>query len=143
VYVHFVWATLNREKVISSDVEPLLYRAIAAACRKIKGMPLEIGGLEDHVHALVRMPGTVCNAEMAKAMKGSSSHLFNSVTNPGQLFRWQGGYGALSVSPKDLPAAREYIRNQKQRHAENRIEEEWERIETPDDNAVEDEQTIW
>ncbi len=58
VYVHFVWAPWDRAKLITPEIETVLFRAIAAACRKLNGQPIEINGTEDHVHVLARLPGT-------------------------------------------------------------------------------------
>ena len=120
-YIHFVWATWDRDRLITSEFEAGLYSGIAGACRDLKGQPLEIGGTEDHVHVLVRLPATVSIADMAQKMKGSSSHLVNHALQPGLSFRWQGTYGAVSVSPQDVARVRAYIRNQKRHHADNEL----------------------
>ena len=140
VYVHFVWATWDREKLITPEYEIVLYRSIAAACRKLKGQPLEIGGTVDHIHVLVRLPGTVCTAEMAKEMKGSSSHLLNTLHPSPRPFRWQGSYAASSVSRSAVPTIRDYIRNQKAHHAANTIQMEYERCVELEDDGTEDEE---
>ena len=140
VYVHFVWATWDREKIVTPEYEAVLYRSIAAACRKLKGQPLEIGGTMDHIHVLVRLAGTVCTAEMAKEMKGSSSHLLNTLQQSARSFRWQGSYAASSVSRSFVPTVRAYIRNQKAHHAANTIDVEYERCaESEHDDFLEEE----
>ena len=143
VYVHFVWATWDREKRITPELEAVLYRCIAAACRKLKGQPLEIGGVEDHIHVLARLPGTVCTAEMAKEMKGSSSHLVNTLHPSPRPFRWQGTYAAFSVSRDLVPTVRAYIRNQKEHHAANSIAAEYEYCAAPETDGSDDDVTEW
>ena len=138
VYVHFVWATWDREKSITSEVKLKVYPCIAAECRGLGGFPIEIGGMEDHVHALVRMPATACIADMGKAMKGGSSHLANSTLNLATSFRWQGSYGAFSVSRDEVQTVRMYIRNQREHHSSNTIIEEYERSSDLADSAPED-----
>jgi REP element-mobilizing transposase RayT len=86
-----------------------------------------INGMEDHVHALVRMKSTVSVAVLAKQMKGDSSHFINHVIVPEASFRWQSTYGAFSVSPDGVAAVERYIRNQKEHHAGGTITAEWER----------------
>jgi len=127
-YIHFVWATWDREPIIEEAIETRLYAGIADACRNMKGQPLEIGGTADHVHVLVRLPATVSIAEMAQQMKGISSHLVNHVLKPNSKFRWQGAYGALSVSPNDVASIRAYIRSQKEHHANDSLEVELEQV---------------
>ena len=72
---------------------------------------LEIGGTEDHVHVLVRIPPTVNVAQVVKQVKGSSSHLVTHRVEGGAGFKWQGCYGAFSVSRWDVPKIRHYIQN--------------------------------
>lgn len=127
IYIHFVWATWNRAPLIGPALEASLYACIARECWDLKCELIVIGGTEDHVHALVRLHSTVSVAALAKAMKGSSSHLVTHMLTPGGAFKWQGTYGAFSVSPDDLEQVRTYIEYQKERHARSSICPQWER----------------
>lgn len=124
VFVHFVWATWDREACLTPDVQAELYACIADRCRALKAQPLEIGGIADHVHALARVPATVAMAQLAHDMKGASSHLMNHVLRPGGNSRWQGAYGAFSVSPGEVAEVRAYIRHQAEHHAQDTLEGE-------------------
>ncbi len=116
VFVHAVWATWDRLPFLTPEVEAAVYADVRAECARLGVELLEIGGIEDPVHILVRVPATVCVADLIKQVKGASSHLAtHHVTGPGG-FRWQGGYAAFSVSQDGLPAARAYIRDQKRHH---------------------------
>jgi REP element-mobilizing transposase RayT len=84
-------------------LERPLFACIAAKCEELKSQPLRIGGTEDHVHVLARLHPMVAVAELAKGMKGSSSHLITHEVDPDAGFKWQGSYGAFSVSPEDVP----------------------------------------
>jgi putative transposase len=126
VYVHYVWATWDRKPLITPELEPRLYAAIAAECRSVKCVPDEIGGTEDHVHVLLRLHQTVTIAQAAQAMKGGSSHLSTHRLEAEQ-FKWQGAYGAFGVSQERLDRVRNYIRQQKEHHRNNDLEPEWER----------------
>ena len=75
LYLHCVWATWDRLPLVTDDIEARLYAAIAAKCRELKCVPLAIGGVEDHVHLVVRLHTTVSVAQLLKGVKGSSSHL--------------------------------------------------------------------
>jgi REP element-mobilizing transposase RayT len=79
------------------------------------------------VHCLVRLHSPVSVATLAHDIKGASSHLITHLIAPGQGFKWQGNYGAFSVSPGELDPVRAYIRNQKQHHAGSTTRSEWER----------------
>jgi REP element-mobilizing transposase RayT len=135
VYVHFVWATWDRLPYIAPSLEPSIYACIASKCQELKSELLAIGGTQDHVHVLVRLHSTVAVAELAKGMKGASSHLVTHELTPNQAFKWQGSYGAFSVSPSDVPRIRAYVRNQKKHHASGDVWEEWERCEEIEDDV--------
>ena len=81
---------------------------------------IAIGGMEDHVHLLVRMPATLSAAALVKQVKGASSHLVNPVHGQGATFRWQGRYGAFSVSRQHVERIRRYVLNQESHHREGR-----------------------
>jgi len=130
LYLHLVWATWNREPLLTSDIQPRVYAAIAKKCRRLKCEPLAIGGVEDHVHVLVRLHPTVSVAHLVKHLKGSTSHLVNHELRPDAFFRWQGAYSAFTVRRKDVPRLQAYIRRQAEHHASGRIEPMWE-IESP------------
>jgi putative transposase len=127
IYVHIVWATWNREPLITQEMQIPLYACIADQCRKVGAVPLEIGGVENHVHVLVRYPATLTVPQLAHDMKGASSHLIRQRLFPGTDFRWQGSYGARSVDPEGVPVVRAYIRRQPEHHAEGTMRPEWER----------------
>lgn len=73
LYMHLVWATWDRLPLITVPVERLVYPAIRAGCTGLGVEVLELGGIEDHVHLLARIPTTVSIAELAKQVKGASS----------------------------------------------------------------------
>jgi putative transposase len=88
-----------------------------------------INGTEDHVHLVTSIPPTLSISEFVKKIKGSSSHYRNKVMLPEtERFRWQAGYGAFSLSKRQLDIAIAYVENQKQRHADNQL---WTALEPP------------
>src|SRR6188472_782208 len=64
LYVHFVWATWDRLPLITPQAEARIYNCIAAKCHELKCDPIAIGGIEDHVHLLVRLAPTVAPATL-------------------------------------------------------------------------------
>lgn len=128
LYIHLVWSTWDRLPLITSEIEPRLYSAIAEKCRELKCVPLEIGGISDHTHVLVRFHTTVPIATLVKEIKGSSSHLVTHVIQPGEPFKWQGAYGAFTIRKSEVPTVKRYIQNQKEHHAENSLVTELEEV---------------
>jgi REP-associated tyrosine transposase len=128
VYVHYVWTTWSRKPLISAELRRRIYACIAAKCEELRCELLEIGGTEDHVHVLARVHSLVSVAELAKGMKGASSHLVNHDLAPDGFFRWQGNYGAFSISEREIGPVRDYIRRQEEHHANDLLRPEWEQI---------------
>jgi len=129
VFVHLIWGTWDRLPLVSEQITVRLYAALAAKCREHKCVPLVIGGVENHVHLLVELYSTISVADLVKELKGASSHLVTHEIAPGEFFKWQGSYGAVSVNPEELDIVVRYIRNQKQHHAENKLILAWEKVE--------------
>lgn len=126
LYLHSVWATWDRMPLLVPAIEQTVYAAILAKCHELDCEPLAIGGTVDHVHLLVRFPTTLAVADLVKEVKGATSYL---VTHQGaeESFKWQGSYGAFTVSKESVPRVRAYVEGQKQHHSSGAIVEEWER----------------
>ncbi len=81
-----------------------------------------IGGVGDHVHALLILPPTMPLAKAVQFLKGSSSKWINETVGE---FSWQEGYGAFSVSASQTADVVRYIQNQHAHHAKKTFEEEF------------------
>lgn len=127
LFVHYVWATWDRNPLILPAFEARLYTSITAKCEELKRQSIAIGGDLDHMHLLVRVAPSISIAQLIKDVKGSSSHLMNHEIAPEREFKWQGSYGAFTVSRNALPKAINYIRGQKGHHANRRTFDEWEK----------------
>ncbi len=131
LYLHAVWATWDRLPLITPDFEPRLYGVINEKCHELKADPLVLGEMPDHLHLLVRLPTTLAVATLLKEVKGSSSHLVTHEIEP-EFFKWQGAYGAFTLAKADVPNVIDYIRRQKEHHAEQTAWTDWERCEIQD-----------
>jgi len=127
LYVHCIWATWDRSPLLTPDIESRIYESMAAKCLELRCDAIAIGGDLDHVHLLAKFVSTISIAELVQGVKGSSSHLMNHEIAPKREFRWQGSYGAFTVSPNGVKQVTEYILNQKIHHSERRTFEDWER----------------
>lgn len=116
LYVHCIWSTWNREPLITPEIEAAIYADIRIECRKVNAELLEIGGTEDHIHVLVKIPATLCISDLLKQIKGSSSHMATHTVPGGGNFKWQGAYAAFTVSEYEVAKVRNYVRNQKEHH---------------------------
>jgi putative transposase len=59
---------------------------------------LQVGGVEDHIHALVTAGPTIAPFQIAQFLKGGSSKWIHEEFPMLRNFSWQDGYGAFTVS---------------------------------------------
>jgi len=116
LYLHLVWATWDRNPWITPQNERLIYRCIVNQIQKLGCQVLVINGVEDHIHLVIKLRSTVTIAELVKKAKGVSSRFINNHGGINDHFKWQGGYGAFTVSRWDLPKIINYVKNQKDHH---------------------------
>ena len=114
LYAHLVWATWDRAPLITPAIRDRIYPMMQRHAVNLGAEVLAIGGIEDHVHVLVRFPSRVPIAELVRCMKGGSSYLATQVM--GAIFRWQGSYGAFTVSERGVDRVRAYVLNQEAHH---------------------------
>ena len=116
LYLHLVWATMERMPLLTPELRPRVYAVIQRQISTLNSEVVAIGGMEDHVHVLLRFPTTVTVSTLAGRIKGASSHFVTQVLGRHDLFRWQGGYGAFTISKTGVARVRDYILNQEERH---------------------------
>lgn len=131
LYYHLVWSTQNRLPRIAAQEEVIIRRSFDLTCDDLKLIPHAVGFMPDHLHVAVSIPPSVTLSESVRRLKGASSHAVNKFidrTN-GQVFSWQGEYGALTFGDLALPYVVTYIQDQARRHAEQRTIKKMERFE--------------
>ena len=124
LFYHFVFSTKNRYPFLGSELRPTVHSYLGGILRDVGGIPLEIGGVADHVHVLSPLKPTQSVSAVLREMKrGSSEWIHHSLRV--RKFAWQTGYGAFSVSPGDVPGVRRYISTQVQHHSTRTFQEEY------------------
>lgn len=127
LYLHLVWSTWDRLPLLSLHLVPHVYGTFHAKCAEFGCELLSVGGTSNHVHLLIRWSTTVSIADLVKGLKGTSSHLVNQEINREEVFKWQGGYGAFTISKGHVAGVRRYIENQEAHHREGTTEADLER----------------
>jgi putative transposase len=123
--IHVIFSTKNREKTLSDDLRPNLWAYMAGIAHNQGFETMIVGGIEDHVHALLVLPPSLPLAKAVQFLKGSSSKWINDNRATDSRFAWQEGYGAFSVSSSQTSEVVRYIREQKAHHARKGFEEEF------------------
>jgi putative transposase len=120
---HIVFSTKDRFPFINPTIKPRLYEYTGGAIRGIGGICLEIGGIEDHVHMLVKLKPTLPVSEFLRELKPNVTNWARRELVP--KFEWQNGYGAFSVGESQVASVRGYIQNQVEHHKKVSFEEEF------------------
>ncbi len=120
VLFHLVFSTAQRQSSIREPEK--LWAYLAGIARNLHIEPLAIGGINDHVHLLVRLPTKLTLAEAVQKLKANSSRWLGA---HGEWCGWQEGYGAFSVSASNLESVKTYIRNQAEHHRKRSFEDEF------------------
>ena len=93
--------------------------------RAHKMTALQVGGIEDHIHALVTAPATLAPSQIAQFLKGDSSKWMHDEFPALRNFGWQDGYGAFTVSHSNVDEVRRYIARQKEHHRKTSFRDEF------------------
>jgi putative transposase len=86
---------------------------------------LAIGGVADHMHALISLPATLSVAKAAQLLKGNSSKWIRTTFPKLRGFEWQEGYGAFSIGISGVDRTASYIRNQPAHHRTHSFRDEF------------------
>jgi REP element-mobilizing transposase RayT len=120
---HVVFATKERTPLITAELKPKLHAYLGGTARELSCIALEVGGVADHVHILVKIKPTIAVSEVIKQLKANSSGWANKLTRG--RFAWQSRYGACTVSESQVEKVRSYIRHQEEHHRGTSFEEEF------------------
>ena len=89
------------------------------------GIMIEIGGMSDHVHMLIKIKAAVSLANLIRHIKAGSSKWVSGNFSNTRYFAWQTGYGAFTVSESLVDRVCYYIQNQKRHHAKQSFDDEY------------------
>ncbi|HUF03868.1 MAG TPA: IS200/IS605 family transposase [Aridibacter sp.] len=124
LFYHLVFSTKERRRFLKPNVESRIWDFIGGIARHNGLTPIRVGGIEDHIHALLLAPPKYSVSQIAKFIKADSSRWIKSELGY-DLFSWQDGYAAFSVSKRTVPKVRQYIEEQRIHHGRMSFENEY------------------
>jgi putative transposase len=129
VYLHLIYSTKHRYPFLTDPtLRGNLHAYLSKVSRTLKSPSIQVGGVADHVHLLVRFGRTGSIADLIRELKRSSSKWLKLQASDLSKFEWQLGYGAFSVSPAHVDVLVEYIKNQEKHHQRMTFQQEFRRI---------------
>ena len=142
LHYHVLFSTKNRERWLVPEIEQCVWRFIGGIARAHRMTALQVGGVEDHIHALVTAPPTIAPCQIAQFLKGDSSKWIHEEFSTLRNFGWQDGYAAFTVSKSNIPQLIKYIQNQRAHHRKKTFQEEY--LEFLRANGIDyDERYLW
>ena len=124
IYLHVIWSTKNRTKLITKELKPILIEHIISNA-KAKGIfLLAINCVQDHIHFLISLGADQTVGKVVQLIKGESSHWINKNKLLHGKFEWQDDYIAVSVSKSISEKVKAYISNQEEHHRIKSFSEE-------------------
>ena len=122
--VHIVFSTKERRPILNPNLRTLLFPYIAGIVGHHKGHLIQAGGVDDHIHLLVRLHQDTAVADCVRTIKANSSNWLRE-SHDDKWLGWQDGYGAFTVSKSHLPDVQTYIQNQETHHAKLTFQDEF------------------
>jgi len=123
--IHVVFSTRDRRPIIAEPWRDRLHAMIGGIARDRRFPALMVGGVEDHVHALISLPASIALADAMRTLKATSSTWVNDTFFADRSFAWQEGYGAFGVGLSARDATIAYIRDQVGHHRHRGFQEEF------------------
>ncbi|MBK6725176.1 MAG: transposase [Acidobacteria bacterium] len=101
LYYHFVFATKDRLPLVAHSWEDEMYRYLGGIIRGQECVPIEINGLPEHVHVLLRASPVIAISDLMREIKANSSKWARRIHEP--KFGWQRRYGAFREGRSRAP----------------------------------------
>ena len=124
-YIHLVFSTKYRLPIIVPNVEDKLHAYLGGTCKALSCPVLAVGGYVDHVHILFILSKNIALKDLVQRLKAHSSKWIKTQDAQFSQFYWQLGYGAFSISQKDVESIRYYIKNQHHHHTKEDFQTEF------------------
>jgi REP element-mobilizing transposase RayT len=128
VFVHFVWTTKNRERLLLGDTRHVVKSHLEQYTKGNGINAVALAVQPEHVHLLSELGRSQRVEDVSKLVKGESSHWINQSNILKGKFSWQTGYWAGSVCYQHIDVARSYIEGQDEHHRVKGFVEEFEAL---------------
>ena len=127
VSVNIVFSTKDRRPWLKDDsLRDELFAYMATILKDSVDSPaIIIGGVEDHIHALILLSRKLAIAKVVQEAKTETSKWLKTKSTVTSRFAWQGGYGAFSVSESNVDQVKRYIANQTEHHRKMTFQDEF------------------
>ncbi len=110
---HIVFATKNRQQLITGERKTRLYEYLGGVIRNLGGISLGINGMDDHTHVLAKLRPDKALSDVLRDLKANSSGWMHDVFPDMSDFAWQRGYGRLPLAHRRSKGCSGTLRNKR------------------------------
>jgi REP element-mobilizing transposase RayT len=128
LHYHLIWATFDRQPALDLGREKVFYGVLYQKAKELDLIIHAAGNVDDHVHIVVSIPPKMAVADCVRHMKGASARAINALPGNTGKFKWQEGYGALTIDELSLDRVMKYVAKQKEHHKERTILQQYEKL---------------
>jgi len=128
LHYHVIWSTKDRQPCLTPNLENVFYGVIYGKAKELDLKIHAAGNVEDHGHIVLSIPPKIAVADCVRHLKGASAYSINHMDESDGQFKWQAGYGALTVGESELERVMKYAARQKEHHKERTIIDIYERM---------------
>jgi putative transposase len=128
LHYHLIWTTFERRLILTGESEKVFYGVLYGKAKELGLKIHAAGNVDDHVHIVLSIPPKLSVSDCVKHIKGGSAYAINHMPGSDGKFKWQEGYGALSIGERSLETVMAYAAWQKERHKERTLNAIYERI---------------
>jgi len=128
LHYRLIWATSDRQPILTVEREKVFYGVLYGKAKELDLKIHAAGNVDDHAHVVVSIPPKISVADCLRHLKGASAFAINHMDGNDGNFKWQPGYGALTIGERSLETVMEYAAKQKEHHREGKVIAVYERI---------------
>jgi len=132
LHYHIICSTLDRQPSLTPEVERIFYSVIYGKAEELDLKIHATGNVEDHAHIVVSIPPKIAVADCVQHFKGASAYAINHMDDRDSQFKWQAGYGVLTIGDGSLETVMEYAARQKEHHKNGTMIDIFERMDEED-----------
>ncbi|SMP43298.1 REP element-mobilizing transposase RayT [Neorhodopirellula lusitana] len=125
ILLHVVFSTKHRHPHLADSWRDELFAVIGGIAKEQQALLLAAGGVEDHIHLLLKMHPKFAISDTLRTIKANSSGWINKENKIGCRHEWQRGYGAFSVSQSMVETVRSYLARQREHHQRQTFQDEY------------------
>jgi REP element-mobilizing transposase RayT len=125
LFFHTVFAVRNRESLINGTVKSHLYPYIVGIIAHQGQKLFIVNGMPDHVHLLLNCKPDFNLSSLIREVKEHSTKYINQQGLTRGKFCWQAGFGAFSVSKREVGKVLNYIKTQEEHHQTKTFRKEY------------------